>query len=144
MITRPGTLRLWLSCALVCSLGLMSFRSNAASFHAWDGSSSGYWSQSANWFGGAPVNGDWVVFNSGPTRLITTNDLSVILERAIFNAPGYVIRGPAEALIITNNLLVAHGAGTTTLDMYTRFWQGVTITKVNAGALLLFNGIVDT
>jgi autotransporter-associated beta strand protein len=46
-------------------------------------------------------------------------------------------------LIVTNNINVTHGVGTTTLDMYTRFWQGAAITNVNGGAILLFNGIVD-
>jgi fibronectin-binding autotransporter adhesin len=143
MVSPSRFLRLWLVCLVLCSGGLLTFPSHAASLHAWDGSSSGYWSVGANWFGGAPANGDFVVFNSGPSRMITTNDLNVILERIIFNAPGYVIRGPGDALIITNSLLVAHGAGTTTLDIYTRLWQGLTITNVNPGALLLFNGIVD-
>src|SRR5262249_39308043 len=67
-------IRAWLACLIL----LVSGSRAAADTKSWTGAVSGLWSEGGNWNGGvAPINGDSVVFPSGPGNFgLMTNDLS--------------------------------------------------------------------
>src|SRR5689334_20487829 len=63
--------------ALLSSCLLGAALCASAATKTWDGSSSGNWATAANWSGGvAPIAGDDLVFPSGVSRLLTTNNFS--------------------------------------------------------------------
>jgi hypothetical protein len=117
-----------LRAGLAC-LTLLAFASIAtASTKSWTGAVSGLWSVGGNWNGGvAPVNGDSVVFPSGPGNFgLMTNDLSGLsLQSVSFTGGGYnlagnsvVIAGGGQALTtccsnIVLNLPIVVGASET-------------------------------
>src|SRR5436190_5249490 len=72
----------------------------AATIRRWDGSSSGLWSNGANWEGGSPPqNGDLLRFPGGVTRRTITNDFANFTASELLfegtDASNYVIRGSA-------------------------------------------------
>src|SRR5262245_22033295 len=70
----------------------------------WTGNVNGNFSTAGNWVGSvAPTNGDDLVFQSGITRLVVTNDFSPnrYFEAVLFQGSNYTVRG--------NNLLISNG-----------------------------------
>lgn len=91
--------------------------SRAASVSIWDGSDSGNWSGAGNWvFNGRPADGNDVVFPPGPSRLMTTNDITgLTVNMVTFSGAGYRVFGTTSIQLPEIN--VTHGSGTTRMDM---------------------------
>jgi len=68
----------------------------AQTTYTWTGNSSALWSDASNWTPvGVPVDGDSIVFPSGPTVKTVQNNLPVgrIFERVVFNGDAYTLNG---------------------------------------------------
>src|SRR4051812_18877501 len=79
----------------------------AATIRRWDGSSSGLWSNGANWEGGSPPqNGDLLRFPGGVTRRTITNDFAnfTASELLFEGTGGGVIRGNGGLLTLNGNI----------------------------------------
>src|SRR5262245_45984641 len=79
-------------------LCLLMLPSRAATIKTWDGSSSGLWSDGANWSGGtSPQNGDQLRFPQGTSHRTMTNNLTNFQVPLVFfpdpASTNYVIRG---------------------------------------------------
>ncbi len=110
-----------------CASVLLPFA--RAATKTWDGSSSGNWATGANWSGSAaPVAGDDLVFPSGPTRLLVTNDFSPnrAFNSIVFGGGNYFVRG--SALLLTNGITSTNPVGPNTIDAdvdvrASQFWE---------------------
>ena len=86
----------------------MMARLAAGDILIWDGSSSGYWNTGANWnTGTVPQDGDDLVFPSGPTRLVTTNNTSSLRRYRSITISGddYILRG--NSITLSNGVSAA-------------------------------------
>ena len=98
------------------------------------GSTTGYWSDSANWgYVGVPVNGDTLIFSGGQPRLTNTNNIgSLVLNEIRFAGPsgGYAIYG--NGFTVTNSIRATNTAGANTI--YNAITFATTNVQINVGA----------
>src|SRR5689334_7775120 len=92
-----------LTLLLVLLASLLPYFPCSAAIRVWDGSSSGLWSDGANWAGGTPPqNGDELHFPPGVSRRTITNNISNLQVTFMwftdFGATNYVLRGNALTL----------------------------------------------
>src|SRR6188474_3209044 len=83
----------------------------------WDGSANGNFSTAANWVGNvAPTNGDDLVFQTGVTRLLVTNDFSPnrAWSTLLFQGSNYFVRG--NPILVTNGINSVNPVGPNTID----------------------------
>jgi autotransporter-associated beta strand protein len=82
----------------------------------WNGSSNGNWSVGANWNGGgAPADGDALVFPTVSPRKTNTNDFpNLRLDSVIFTGGGYRVRG--NPLVVTNGISGQQASGDNTIE----------------------------
>lgn len=74
--------------------------------HTWTGASSGLWSASGNWTGGAPVSGEAapmiLIFPAGASRLTNTNNISgLVVDQLNISATNCVLHGSGVGTNIT-------------------------------------------
>lgn len=105
--------------AVVVSLALwlawMPAAHSATKF--WTGTSSGNFNVAGNWTpSGAPAAGDDLVFQTGVTRLLVTNDFSPnrAFSTVTFQGSNYFVRG--NALLLTNGISAINPVGRNTID----------------------------
>jgi len=92
---------------LVLWFGMSPLR---AATRSWDGSANGYWTNAANWnINTVPVNGDQLVFPSGPARLLTTNTLG-----GASNFHSVLLSGSNYVLLSLPSLSVTNGVTNST------------------------------
>jgi len=97
------------SILLLTALALASLPTHAAT-KTWDGSASGLWTTAGNWTGNvAPVNGDALVFPSGPTRLLTTNSPGAATNFTSLTVTGDGYSLFSSPLSLTNGMTNAGG-----------------------------------
>src|SRR5712691_6551350 len=74
-----------------------------AAVRVWSGASDGFWTNSGNWGGTAPVAGDDLSFPVSPSRLTATNNFpaSTLFNSISFSGANYVVGG--------NLLILGHG-----------------------------------
>lgn len=112
-----------------------------AAVKTWDGSSNGNWATGANWSGNtAPVAGDDLVFPTGVTQLVTTNNFS---PNRAFNSitilgANYVLRG--NPMILTNGLRCGNASAANAIDAAITVQASQTFIVSNAAASLLLLG----
>jgi hypothetical protein len=82
----------------------------------WTGAANGNFNNAGNWTGGTPVAGDDLVFQSGVTRLLVTNDFSPnrAFNSLFFQGSNYVVRG--NAILVTNGIGSNNSIGTNHID----------------------------
>ena len=83
----------------------------------WTGNVNGNFSTGGNWVGNvAPVSGDDIVFQTGVTRLLVTNDFSPNrpLSTLLFQGSNYVVRG--NLLIVSNGISSINPVGPNQID----------------------------
>jgi autotransporter-associated beta strand protein len=83
----------------------------------WDGSANGNFSTAANWVGGvAPVAGDDLVFQTGVTQLLVTNNFSPnrAWNSILFQGSNYFVRG--NAILVTNGISSINPVGANHID----------------------------
>jgi len=83
----------------------------------WTGNVNGNFSTAGNWLGNvAPVAGDDLVFQTGVTQLLVTNNFSPnrAFNTVLFQGSNYVVRG--NAILVTNGIDSVNPAGTNHID----------------------------
>src|SRR5215510_7394112 len=83
----------------------------------WDGSVNGNFSSAGNWVGGvAPVAGDDLVFQTGVTRLLVTNDFAPnrAFNSVLFQGSNYFVRG--SAILVSNGVSSINPSGANHID----------------------------
>jgi autotransporter-associated beta strand protein len=109
-----------------------------AATRTWDGSSSGNWATGANWAGGtAPTAGDDLVFPTGVTQLVMTNNFS---PNRAFNSitilgVNYILRG--NPIILTNGVRTGNSSAANALDTDVELRGNQTFYVTNQSASLL-------
>jgi autotransporter-associated beta strand protein len=101
--------------ALLLSVAFVHQGRAASKF--WDGSANGNFSTAGNWVGGvAPVAGDDLVFQSGVTRLLVTNDFAPnrAFNSILFQGSNYFVRG--NVIIVSNGVSSINPAGANHID----------------------------
>jgi len=113
-----GSFRLELVVLLAAAL---TTSNGSAATKTWDGSSSGDWATGANWSGNtAPAAGDDLVFPTGVTQLLMTNNFS---PNRAFNSvtilgANYVIRG--NPLVLTNGIRCGNSSAANAIELSTQ------------------------
>src|ERR1043166_4403344 len=83
----------------------------------WTGNVNGNFSTGGNWVGNvAPVAGDDLVFQTGVTQLLVTNNFSPnrAFNTVLFQGSNYIVRG--NAILVTNGIDSVNPAGTNHID----------------------------
>jgi autotransporter-associated beta strand protein len=102
---------------LALLFGGASFQEACAASRFWDGSANGNFSTAANWVGSvAPVAGDDLVFQTGVTRLLVTNDFAPnrAFNSVLFQGSNYIVRG--NAILVTNGINSINPVGVNRID----------------------------
>jgi autotransporter-associated beta strand protein len=98
-------------------VALFATSSGLAASKFWDGSSDGNFATAANWVGGvAPVAGDDLVFQTGVTRLLVTNNFSPnrAFNSILFQGSNYFVRG--NPILVTNGVNSINPSGANHID----------------------------
>jgi hypothetical protein len=125
---------------LIGLFALSAVESHAAT-KTWDGSSGGSWATGANWSGStAPAAGDDLVFPTGVTQFVTTNNFS---PNRAFNSvtilgANYVIRG--NPLVLTNGIRCGNGSAANAIDAAITLGALQSFVVTNGSAALLLRG----
>jgi autotransporter-associated beta strand protein len=121
---------------------LFTERSAWSATKTWSGAVSGNWNTAGNWTSNAvPVNGDDLVFPTGVSRILTTNDMVFLnLNSILFTGSNFVVRG--NSITLTNNLTMAALSGTSTVALATVLTTNITVTVVS-GSTLDLSGTVS-
>lgn len=130
-------------CALVLGTLLVISSNVMAATRTWTGTTSGTWSVAANWGGTAPVAGDDLVFPTGPTTLITTNDFGAGtgFNSITFTGSGYTLNGNAIAL---GSQIVMNTTGTNTVNLAISLPGARTFSFIGVtNQVIIFNGIIS-
>ncbi len=115
---------------VITVLLLLAWRPSAeAASRFWDGSANGNFSTAVNWVGGvAPVAGDDLVFQTGITQLLVTNDFSPnrAFNSILFQGSNYFVRG--NPILITNGITSLNPVGANRIDAdvdvrAAQFWE---------------------
>lgn len=93
-----------------------AFDSTEAATKTWTGGgATANWSTAANWNpSGAPTHGDELVFPSGASRMVNTNNVSNLrVDHILITDDGYTLRG--NGIFLTNGMLITYGVGLVTV-----------------------------
>jgi autotransporter-associated beta strand protein len=138
--------RLNFTCLLLAIAGwlLLSPTHGSAATRTWTGALSVFWSNSGNWGGTAPANGDDLVFPAGASQFTTINNMgSLKLNSITFSgaAGGYSLTG--NAITLTNGISSQNTSGLNVFGLDVTFGSSQNFEVTAAGGSMTVSGDVD-
>ena len=132
--------------ALALAAALALTQTALAATRTWDGSTSGNWSNGANWVGGvAPIAGDSLTFPVSATRYVTTNNFAAgtAFGGLAVQGSNYIFRG--SQLVLEDDLRALAASGPVTFDLALTVDGPLTTTQFEArfAAVPTFNGTIQ-
>ncbi|MGO8897425.1 MAG: autotransporter-associated beta strand repeat-containing protein, partial [Isosphaeraceae bacterium] len=123
--------------------GVVLTYQHAASIDTWTGSGShNNWSTAGNWSGGAPTNGEALVFPAGVSNLSSVDDIAGLsLSEIRFTGGGYSITG-TQALTLTGSSGVGIDNTTGTNTFAAPITLGANLTFTEEAGTLTLGGVI--